>query len=124
MDLLKNLSGLNMEWRPPRCTLCKIFGHIYEHCTIKETIPPVDTTPNVVPPTTMHANDGFHKVSRQKKKGKSQPGIVGNSIKQSIRYVPKKTTSEPKKVSKLKPKGPSSKGGGGVKCLHPILLMF
>ena len=104
------------EWRPPRCTLCKIFGHIYEHCTKKETTPPVVTTSNVVPP----AYDGFQKVSRKKKKGKSQSGIVGTSVKQTIRYEPKKTTSEPKKVatssvptssSKLKSKGLSSKGG-------------
>lgn len=76
------------------------------------------TTANVVTPATMHANDGFQKVSRKKKKGKAQSGIGsqgGTSVKQSIRYVPKKTTSEPKKgatsnvrtlSSMLKSKGP------------------
>ena len=91
---------IEYEWRPPRCTSCKIFGHIYEHCTKKEIPPPVVTNANVVTTATMHANDDFQKVSRKKKKGKAQSGIgsqVGTSVKQSIRYVPKKTTSEPKK---------------------------
>ena len=97
------------EWRPPRCTSCKIFGHIYEHCTKTVSPPPNVTTSNVTP--TTHGNDGFQQVSHKKKKGKGQSGNgnqVGTHIKQSFRYEPKKTVSEPNKGATNKRNVPTS----------------
>nr|GEX26985.1 zinc knuckle CX2CX4HX4C [Tanacetum cinerariifolium] len=38
-------------WRPPRCDICKIFGHVHDHCPKKVVSPPIVTTFNVVTPT-------------------------------------------------------------------------
>lgn len=99
------------EWRPPRCASCKIFGHIYEHCNKKVITPHVATTSNVVNPPAMHDNHGFQKVSHKKKKDKAQSGKgshVGTSIKQTFRYEPKKTTSEPQKGATIRSSVPTS----------------
>ncbi|GJZ90610.1 zinc knuckle CX2CX4HX4C containing protein [Tanacetum coccineum] len=78
------------EWKPSRCDLCKIFGHVLGHCPKKVLIPPiVDTL--IVEKT----NNGFQTVGKKKKKGKSkstngsQSG--GHSVKQNVRYEPKVT---------------------------------
>ncbi|GJS94245.1 zinc knuckle CX2CX4HX4C containing protein [Tanacetum coccineum] len=71
----------------------------------KETIrvdPPIVTTSNVVTPTVVETNDGFQTMGKKKKrkgKLKSTNGgqFVGPSVKQSLRYEPKTTTSAPKK---------------------------
>ncbi|GKA03631.1 hypothetical protein Tco_0676412 [Tanacetum coccineum] len=71
----------------------------------KETIcvdPPIVTTFNVVTPTIEKTNDGFLMVSKKKKrKGKSKSTngdhFAGSSVKQTVRYEPKATTSVPKK---------------------------
>nr|GEV90011.1 hypothetical protein [Tanacetum cinerariifolium] len=47
------------EWRPPRCDLCKIFGHVHDHCPNKMVCPPILTTSNVVTLTVEKTNDGF-----------------------------------------------------------------
>ncbi|GKD43307.1 zinc knuckle CX2CX4HX4C containing protein [Tanacetum coccineum] len=65
------------EWRPPRCDLCKIFGHVHDNCPKEVASPPIVTTSNVVTPTVEKTNDGFQT--------------------QNVRYEPKATTSEPKK---------------------------
>ncbi|GKE64506.1 hypothetical protein Tco_1518667 [Tanacetum coccineum] len=104
---------IEYEWKPPRCDLCKIFGHSHDYCPKKVLIPIVDTskviTPNVsnistVPiPSVEKTNDGFQTVGKKKKKkGKSKSNngdqFVGPSTKQNIRYEPKASTSAPKKV--------------------------
>ncbi|GJU33483.1 hypothetical protein Tco_1181837 [Tanacetum coccineum] len=72
------------EWRPPRCVVCKIFGHVYDLCP-KKVVSPNVVTPNVVntsdvpTPTVEKTNDG-------------------PSIKQNLRYEPKASTSATKKV--------------------------
>ncbi|GJY49040.1 hypothetical protein Tco_0438996 [Tanacetum coccineum] len=89
----KETIRVKYEWRPPRCDICKIFGH----CPNKVVSPPIVTTSNVVSPT-----------------------FAGPSVKQNVRYEPKATTSAPKKgatnggnpstsSSMLKTSGTSSK---------------
>nr|GEU51296.1 hypothetical protein [Tanacetum cinerariifolium] len=72
-DFTKETIHVENEWRPPRCDICKIFGHIHEHCP--------------------------KKMKKKKDKFKSTNGgqFAGPSIKQNIRYDPKATTSAPKK---------------------------
>ncbi|GJR50401.1 zinc knuckle CX2CX4HX4C containing protein [Tanacetum coccineum] len=65
---------IEYEWRPPRCDVCKIFGHLHDHCPKKEASPPIVSTSNVVTLT-----------------------FAGPSIKQNVRYEPKAATSVPKK---------------------------
>ncbi|GKB30576.1 hypothetical protein Tco_0869977 [Tanacetum coccineum] len=92
------------EWRPPRCDICKIFGHVHDHCPKNVVSPPIITTSNVVTPTIEKTNDGFQMVSKRKKrKGKSKSTnggqFAGPSVKQTVRYELKTTTSAPKKVA-------------------------
>ncbi|GJT67131.1 hypothetical protein Tco_1018611 [Tanacetum coccineum] len=89
---------IKYEWKPPRCDLCKIFGHVHDHCPKKVSVP-TNVTPNVVKPAVEKINDGFQTVRKKKKKGKSKSTNLfsGPSVKQTLRYEPKKTTSAPKK---------------------------
>ncbi|GJT17430.1 zinc knuckle CX2CX4HX4C containing protein [Tanacetum coccineum] len=64
----KETIHVEYEWRPYRCDICKIFGHVHNHCPKKV----------------------------KKRKGKSKSNN-GGSVKQTIRYEPKVTTSAPKK---------------------------
>nr|GFA99410.1 hypothetical protein [Tanacetum cinerariifolium] len=62
------------EWRPPRCDICKIFGHVHDHCPKKMVSTPLVTTSNVVTLTIEKSNDGFQIVGKKKKKkGTSKP---------------------------------------------------
>ncbi|GJT70217.1 zinc knuckle CX2CX4HX4C containing protein [Tanacetum coccineum] len=89
------------ELRPPRCDVCRIFGHVHDHCPRKESSPPTFATSNVVTPIVGKTNDGFQMVGKKKKNGKYNPTnggqFVGPSVKQNVRYEPKVTTSAPKK---------------------------
>ncbi|GJT07614.1 zinc knuckle CX2CX4HX4C containing protein [Tanacetum coccineum] len=88
------------EWKPPRCDLCKIFGHVHDHCPKKVSSPPTVVTSNIVTSIVEKTNDGFQTVGKKKKgKSKSTNGgqFVGLSVKQNLRYDPKATTSIPKK---------------------------
>ncbi|GKC59881.1 zinc knuckle CX2CX4HX4C containing protein, partial [Tanacetum coccineum] len=92
---------IEYEWKPPRCYLCKIFGHAHDHCPKKVSIPPTVVTSNVATSTIEKTNDGFQTVAKKKKKGKSKSTNGGHfggySLKQTVRYEPKATTSAPKK---------------------------
>ncbi|GKD89618.1 zinc knuckle CX2CX4HX4C containing protein [Tanacetum coccineum] len=123
----KETIRVEYEWTPPRCDLCKIFGHVHDHCPKKAVSPTIATTSNVVTPTVEKTNDGFQTVGKKKKmKGKSKSTnggqFAGPLVKQTVRYEPKATTSTPKKVatnignaskssSMLKNTGTSSKKG-------------
>ncbi|GJS46533.1 zinc knuckle CX2CX4HX4C containing protein [Tanacetum coccineum] len=101
-DFTKETIRVEYEWRPPRCDVCKIFGHLHDHCPKKEASPPIVSTSNVVTPTVVKTNDGFQTVGKKKKrKGKSKSTngaqFAGPSVKQNIRYEPKAATSVPKK---------------------------
>ncbi|GJV53508.1 zinc knuckle CX2CX4HX4C containing protein [Tanacetum coccineum] len=98
----KETIRVEYEWRPPRCDICKIFGHVHDHCPNKVVSPHIVTNSNVVTPIVVKTNDGFQTVSKKKKgKGKSKSTnggqFVGLSVKQNVRYEPKETTSAPKK---------------------------
>nr|GEV97913.1 zinc knuckle CX2CX4HX4C [Tanacetum cinerariifolium] len=69
--------------------------------TMRVVSPPIVTTSNVAP-TAEKSNDGFQTVSKKKKrKGKSKSTncgqFAGHSVKQTVRYEPKASTSAPKK---------------------------
>ncbi|GJT12642.1 reverse transcriptase domain-containing protein [Tanacetum coccineum] len=55
--------NIEYEWKPSRCDLCKIFGHVYDHCTNKVSIPPIVDTPIVE-----KTNDGFQTVSKRRRR--------------------------------------------------------
>ncbi|GKA33360.1 hypothetical protein Tco_0719727 [Tanacetum coccineum] len=90
------------KWRPPRCNVCNIFGHVYDHCPNKLVSPPIVSTSNVVALIVEKSNDGFQMVGKKKKrKGKSKSTnggqFAGPFVKQTIKYEPKLTLSAPKK---------------------------
>ncbi|GJW33543.1 zinc knuckle CX2CX4HX4C containing protein [Tanacetum coccineum] len=60
---------IEYEWKPPRCDLCKIFGHIHDHCPKKVSSPPTIVTSDVVTPTVEKTNNGFQTVVTSTKKG-------------------------------------------------------
>ncbi|GJS93807.1 zinc knuckle CX2CX4HX4C containing protein [Tanacetum coccineum] len=102
--------SIEYEWKPPRCDLCKIFGHSYDYFPKKVLIPNAETsnvitlnvvnTSTVPTPLVQKTNNGFQMVGKKKKKkGKSKSNVVGPSIKQNVRYEPKASTSAPKKTT-------------------------
>ncbi|GJR00249.1 zinc knuckle CX2CX4HX4C containing protein [Tanacetum coccineum] len=98
----KETIRVEYEWRPPRCDICKIFGHVHNNFPKKMASPSIVTTSNVVTPTVEKTNDGFQTVGKKKnRKGKSKSTnggqFAGPLIKQHVRYEPKATTSAPKK---------------------------
>ncbi|GKC01757.1 hypothetical protein Tco_0987893, partial [Tanacetum coccineum] len=92
---------IEYEWKPPRCDLCKIFGHVHDHFPKKVSIPIIVVTVNVPTPSVEMTNDGFHTIGKRKKKGKSKSTndgqIGGHSVKQNARYELKAPTSALKK---------------------------
>ncbi|GJZ66006.1 zinc knuckle CX2CX4HX4C containing protein [Tanacetum coccineum] len=101
-DFIKETICVEYEWRPPICDICKIFGHVQDHCPKKVVSPSIVSTTNVVTPTVEKINDGFQTAGKKKKrKGKSKSTNVGQfagpSIKPNVRYEPKAITSAPKK---------------------------
>nr|GEV33599.1 zinc finger, CCHC-type [Tanacetum cinerariifolium] len=56
------------EWRPPRCDICKIFGHVHDHCPKKVVSPPIVTTTTFVTPIVEKSNNGFQMVGKKKKR--------------------------------------------------------
>ncbi|GJY89823.1 zinc knuckle CX2CX4HX4C containing protein, partial [Tanacetum coccineum] len=87
----KETIHVEYEWRPPKCDICKIFGHVHDHCLKRVVSPPIITTSTVVTPTVEKSNDGFQTVGKKKKrKGKSEstnggqfagPSTTGTSSK-------------------------------------------
>ncbi|GJS40947.1 hypothetical protein Tco_0565990 [Tanacetum coccineum] len=65
------------------------------------SVPSKVVTPTFVTHTVEKPTDGFQTVGKNKKKGKSKSTNVGqvsgHSVKQTVRYEPKETTSVPKK---------------------------
>ncbi|GJU97362.1 zinc knuckle CX2CX4HX4C containing protein [Tanacetum coccineum] len=45
---IKETIRVEYEWRLPRCDICKIFGHVHDHCPKKVVSTPIVTTSNVV----------------------------------------------------------------------------
>ncbi|GJT33090.1 zinc knuckle CX2CX4HX4C containing protein [Tanacetum coccineum] len=72
-DFTKEIIRVEYEWRPPRCDICKIFGHVHDYCLKKVMTPHSVTTSNVITSTVEKTNDGFQTVGKKKKmKGKSK----------------------------------------------------
>nr|GFD03176.1 zinc knuckle CX2CX4HX4C [Tanacetum cinerariifolium] len=53
---------IEYEWKPPRYDICKIFGHVHDHCPKKVSVPPTVVTHNVITLTVEKTNDGFQTV--------------------------------------------------------------
>nr|GEV76843.1 hypothetical protein [Tanacetum cinerariifolium] len=88
-DFTKETIRVEYEWRPSKCDICKIFGHVHDHFPNKVVSPPIVNTSNIVTPTSEKTNDGFQTVSKKKKtKGKSKSTnsgqFVGSSVKQML----------------------------------------
>ncbi|GJW46733.1 zinc knuckle CX2CX4HX4C containing protein [Tanacetum coccineum] len=64
----KETIRVEYEWRPPRCDICRIFGHVHDHCPKKVVSPHIVTTSNVVAPTVEKTNDGFQTMGKKKKR--------------------------------------------------------
>ncbi|GJY05560.1 hypothetical protein Tco_0371500 [Tanacetum coccineum] len=58
---------IEYEWKPTRCDLRKIFGHVHDQCPKKVTI---------TPPTEEKANDGFQTVSKRRRRVNQGPLLV------------------------------------------------
>ncbi|GJZ16051.1 putative reverse transcriptase domain-containing protein [Tanacetum coccineum] len=73
----------------------------WEQCGAYVSVPSKVVTPTFVTPTVEKPIDGFQTRGKNKKKGKSKSTNVGqvsgHSVKQTVRYEPKATTSVPKK---------------------------
>ncbi|PWA64391.1 zinc knuckle CX2CX4HX4C [Artemisia annua] len=121
-DFTKETIRVEYEWRPPRCDICKIFGHTNDQCPKQVVNPHVVSTSQVVTPTVTLNNDGFQRVGKKKKKGNANSTngnqFVGPSVKQNVRYEPKATTSEPKKGANTM--GNASKSSSMLKSTSPI----
>ncbi|GKF39073.1 hypothetical protein Tco_0119134, partial [Tanacetum coccineum] len=64
----KETIRVEYECRPPRCDLCKIFGHVHDDCPKRVVSHPIVTTSNVITPTIEKSNDGFQTVGKKKKR--------------------------------------------------------
>nr|GFA57251.1 zinc knuckle CX2CX4HX4C [Tanacetum cinerariifolium] len=76
----KETIRVEYEWRPPKCDICKIFGHVHDHCPNKMVSPPIVTTLNVVAPTVVRTNDGFQTVGTKKKKKEEDDDEVVENV--------------------------------------------
>ncbi|GJY68557.1 putative reverse transcriptase domain-containing protein [Tanacetum coccineum] len=71
----KETIRVKYEWKPPKCDICKIFGHVHNHCSNKVVSPPIVTTSNVVTPIVEKTNDGFQtETTSEPKKGATNVG--------------------------------------------------
>nr|GEW34807.1 zinc knuckle CX2CX4HX4C [Tanacetum cinerariifolium] len=87
-DFTKETIRVEYEWKPPRCDLCKIYGHVHDDFPNKVVSPPIVTNSNVVTLIVEKTNDGFQTVGKKKKrngKSKSTNGgqFAGHSVKQN-----------------------------------------
>lgn len=73
------------EWKPPHCSLCKVFGHDQNGCPkcVKE---PVHSTNVVVPTTSLEeTDDGSKEVQNRKAKGKGKKLSSGINLSKGPR---------------------------------------
>nr|GEZ70327.1 hypothetical protein [Tanacetum cinerariifolium] len=47
-DFTKETIHVDYEWRPPRCDVCKIFGHVHDQCPKKVVSPSIVTTSTII----------------------------------------------------------------------------
>nr|GFC84058.1 hypothetical protein [Tanacetum cinerariifolium] len=77
------------------------FTVVADHCPKKVSAPSTVVTPIVITPNIEKTHDGFQTVGKKKKNGKSKSTnggqASGHLVKQTVRYVPKATTSEANK---------------------------
>lgn len=64
--LLRSVLRLSLWMKPPRCNLCKIFGHIHDQFPKQVVSPPI--VPHVITPTEVLNHDGFQTVGKEKRR--------------------------------------------------------
>nr|GEZ98855.1 zinc knuckle CX2CX4HX4C [Tanacetum cinerariifolium] len=88
-DFTRETIRVEYEWRPPRCDVCKIFGHLYYHCPKKEASPLIVSTSNVGSPIVEKTNDGFQTVGKKKKrKEEEEEEVVENVYDETANIFP------------------------------------
>ncbi|GJT03068.1 hypothetical protein Tco_0824237 [Tanacetum coccineum] len=94
-DFIKETIRVEYEWRPPRCDICKIFGHVHDHCPKKVVSPSIVATSNVVTPTVEKINDGFQTVGKMKKrKEEDEEEDIENVYDEMANLFPNTKTGE------------------------------
>ncbi|GKC92454.1 hypothetical protein Tco_1157896 [Tanacetum coccineum] len=96
------------EWKPPRCDLCKIFGHVHDHCPKKVSSPPTVVTSNIVTSIVEKTNDGFQTVGKKRRRAttsvpKKGATNAGNASKSSSMLKTTGTSSEKGKFTTSNP---------------------
>nr|GEU56230.1 hypothetical protein [Tanacetum cinerariifolium] len=93
---LINVSGFTIEtvsieyeWKPPCCDLCKIFGHVLDHCPQKVSVPStvvtlIIVTLIVVTPNVEKTHDGFQTVGKRTRRVNLSPLIVNKPPKVTV----------------------------------------
>nr|GEV88277.1 zinc knuckle CX2CX4HX4C [Tanacetum cinerariifolium] len=79
-DFTKETIRVKYEWRPPRCDICKIFGHVHDHFPQKVVSPPIVATSNVVTPTVEITNNSFQTVGKKKKRKSKSKSTNGGQF--------------------------------------------
>ncbi|GJX45506.1 hypothetical protein Tco_0262182 [Tanacetum coccineum] len=69
---------IEYEWKQPRCDLCKIFGHVQDHCPKKMSITPTVVTSNVVT-HTLNKLLGMSLTSAPKKRATNMSNVSKSS---------------------------------------------
>nr|GEZ66916.1 hypothetical protein [Tanacetum cinerariifolium] len=88
---------IEYEWEPPHCDLCKIFGHVHDHCLKTMSVPPSIVTHNAVTPTVEKTNDGFQTASTSvPNKGATNLVNASKSSSMSKNEPPKATVTSTK----------------------------
>nr|GFC35390.1 zinc knuckle CX2CX4HX4C [Tanacetum cinerariifolium] len=78
-DFTKETICVKYEWRPHRCDICKIFGHVHEQCLKKVVTPLIVSTSNVVTTIVEKANDGFQMMGKKKKRNVNKSLLMVNT---------------------------------------------
>ncbi|GJZ84867.1 zinc knuckle CX2CX4HX4C containing protein [Tanacetum coccineum] len=84
--------NIEYEWKPPRCDLCKIFGHVQDHYPKKVSIPPIVDTP-IVKQNVKYKPKATPNVP---KKGAT---IIGTASKSSLSQVSTLLKNQPFKAN-------------------------
>lgn len=87
---MKQVVKVEYEWKPPRCSACKVFGHSDASCPNK--------IPVVIPQQPKKDEEGFEEVKKRKGKGQNNVNRNKNGFPvgktQQVVYRPVKTNTQ------------------------------
>lgn len=81
-EYIKETVEVEYEWKPPKCSLCCVFGHVHESCPKR---PPKQPVPNSKLKHKVD-KDGFTEV--RDRMGAKKKGMPMNNQKQKFEYHP------------------------------------